>query len=369
MSELILRLHEKLPQWKSVTWAKKNLFNSIFNTILTISIGLLVLNILSSVVSWFFLDATFQGDAKLCRESGGACWAFIFEKSRYIIFGHYPTALVWRPALFIFGVISLFGASFKREFWGKRLFWSWILWLTFSILLLDGRLLGLTHVETTKWGGLPLTLLISFIGIGCSYPFGIILAVARQSNLIVLKTLSVLFIELIRGVPLISILFMASVLFPIFLPDGFTIDKLFRAQVAIILFSGAYMAEVIRGGLQAIPRGQVEAAKSIGLTNSQTLRLVVLPQALRIVIPPTVSTFIGMFKDTSLLVIIALFDLMFTTKSSLSDSEWLGFAREAYIFTAMIYFVCCFSMSRLSKKIEESMPSDGKKGKGVSYGF
>ena len=211
---------------------------------------------------------------------------------------------------------------------------------------------GLEVVTNDKWGGLPLTLMLATIGIIFSYPLGIVLALLRRSNLKILKTLSVLYIELIRGVPLISVLFMSSVMFPLFLPEGVNFDKLLRAQIAIILFVSAYMAEVIRGGLASIPKGQYEAAHTLGLSYFDTMRLIIVPQAIRVVIPPTVNTAIGMFKDTSLVLIIALFDLLNTTKTALRDPEWLGFSLEAYVFVGIIYFVFCYSMSKYSRGLE-----------------
>ena len=214
---------------------------------------------------------------------------------------------------------------------------------------------GLTPVDSADWGGLPLTLLLSVFGLTAAYPLGILLALGRQSRMPAIKSLCIVYIELIRGVPLITLLFMSSVVFPLFLPEGMTVDKILRAQVAIILFTAAYIAEVVRGGLQAIPRGQYEAAESLGLNYFQMMRMIILPQALKIVIPPTVGILISAFKDTSLVVIIALYDILNTTKSVLSEPEWTGFSTEAYIFIAMIYYICCFSMSQYSRKIEKEL--------------
>jgi general L-amino acid transport system permease protein len=210
-------------------------------------------------------------------------------------------------------------------------------------------------VESTQWGGLPLTLLLSVFGLTAAYPLGVILALGRQSKLRAVKTLCIVYIELIRGVPLISLLFMSSIIFPLLLPEGLTINKILRAQVAIIMFTAAYIAEVVRGGLQGMSRGQYEAAESIGLNYYQTMRLVILPQALKIVIPPTVSQLISAFKDTSLVVIIALYDLLKTTQTVLSNPEWMGFSREAYVFVAILYFLGCFSMSNYSRKLEKEL--------------
>ncbi|MGD9228218.1 MAG: amino acid ABC transporter permease, partial [Desulfobacterales bacterium] len=217
---------------------------------------------------------------------------------------------------------------------------------------------GLTSVETTKWGGLPLTLLLSVFGLTAAYPLGVILALGRQSRMPTIRILCVVYIELIRGVPLISLLFMGSIIFPLFLPEGITINQILRAQIAIIMFTAAYIAEVVRGGLQAMARGQYEAADSIGLSYFLTMRLIILPQALKIVIPPTVSILISAFKDTSLVVIIALWDLLKTSQSVLSDPEWMGFSREVYIFVAILYFLGCFSMANYSRKLEKELSTE-----------
>jgi general L-amino acid transport system permease protein len=208
-------------------------------------------------------------------------------------------------------------------------------------------------VEPGKWSGISLTLLLSLFGLTAAYPLGVVLALGRRSRLPAIKIISVLYIELIRGVPLISMLFMASVMFPLFLPEGITVNKILRAQAAIILFTAAYIAEVVRGGLQAIPRGQYEAAESLGLDYYQKMRLIILPQALKIVIPPTMGILISAFKDTSLVVIIGLFDLLKTTQVTLSNPEWMGFSTEAFLFIAILYFLGCFSMSSFSRRLEK----------------
>jgi general L-amino acid transport system permease protein len=222
-------------------------------------------------------------------------------------------------------------------------------------VLLKGGILGLEAVDIQQWGGIILTLLLSVFGLTAAYPLGILLALGRQSEMPVIKTFCVFYIELIRGVPLISLLFMSSVVFPLFLPEGMSINALLRAQIAIIMFTAAYIAEVVRGGLQGMNKGQFEAADSLGLNYTQTMRLIILPQALKIVIPPSVSILISAFKDTSLVVIIGLYDLLKTTQSTLSDPKWMGFSAEAYIFIALIYFVCCFFMSNYSRKLEKEL--------------
>jgi general L-amino acid transport system permease protein len=239
-----------------------------------------------------------------------------------------------------------------RIFWRWWLVFVWLAGLTVIGVLMWGGVFGLPYVENERWGGLILTLLLATFGIALAFPLSILLALGRRSDLPVIRALCVGYIELIRGVPLISVLFMASVMLPLFLPPGLTMDKLARAQIALVLFAAAYLAEVVRGGLQAIPRTQYEAAEAIGLGYWGQMRFVVLPQALRIAVPPLVNTFIGFFKDTSLVLIIGLFDLLSTIKVSLTDPAWAGFSVEAYLFAAAVYFVFCFAMSLYSRRLE-----------------
>jgi general L-amino acid transport system permease protein len=251
-------------------------------------------------------------------------------------------------------VILLF-ISRNRNYWNAVLGYVWIAALIIMGILLRGGVFGLEPVDIEQWGGIILTLLLSVFGLTSAYPLGVLLALGRQSRLPVIKTFCIFYIELIRGVPLISLLFMSSVVFPLFLPEGVSINGIIRAQVAIILFTAAYIAEVVRGGLQGMSKGQFEAAEAIGLNYSQTMRLIILPQALKIVIPPSVSVLISAFKDTSLVVIIGLYDLLKTTQATLSDPKWMGFSAEAYIFLSIIYFICCFFMSNYSRKLEKEL--------------
>lgn len=347
------RAEAKAPMQNTAIWLKKNLFSSPGNTMLSITVVSLVLMALGPLINWLVINSVWKGTAADCREASGACLVFIREKYQFILFGFYPREALWRPILSIALFIAFLWWSKEPKRWSKRLLWRWLKLLLLITLLMKGGMFGLEHVSVDKWGGLPLTLLLSFFGLLFSYPFGIILALGRTGTLPLIRIFCVTYIELIRGVPMISLLFMASVMFPLFLPDGVSFPKLLRAQVAIIMFMSAYMAEVVRGGLMAIDKGQYEAADSLGLNYWQKQMKVILPQALKIVIPPTVNTSIGMFKDTSLVVIIALSDLLMTTKTALKDPKWLGFSVEAYLFSALIYFIFCFSMSRYSNRLEE----------------
>jgi len=338
-----------------IGWARHNLFNGVFNSILTVVTLVFLWNVVPPLFRWALIDSAWHTTGQACRQAAGACWSVISMNYRFILFGFYPYEQQWRPLLAMLILFGLLFYSRDRSHWKKPLAYAWIIGLFTMGLLMKGGVLGLSSVESTQWGGLPLTLLLAVFGLTAAYPLGVILALGRRSRMPGVKVLCILYIELIRGVPLISLLFMSSIIFPLFLPEGVTFNKILRAQVAIILFTAAYIAEVIRGGLQGMSRGQYEAAESIGLNYYLTMRLIILPQALKIVIPPTVSILISAFKDTSLVVIIALFDLLKTTQSVLSNPEWMGFSREAYVFIAILYFLGCFSMSNYSRKLEREL--------------
>jgi general L-amino acid transport system permease protein len=338
-------------------WLRTNLFSSVPNGILTIVLLAVLAKGVIGFAQWGIANAVWltpANDSSACKavRGSGACWAIIPEKYRFILFGTYPFDEQWRPALSVALFIALFYLSSRRALWRRELALLWIGTLALISVLMWGGVFGLSFVSQDRWGGLPVTLILATFGLAFGFPLGILVALGRRSKLPAIRSLSVLYVELIRGVPLVSLLFMASVMFPLFMPAGFNIDKLLRAQIAIILFAGAYLAEVIRGGLQAVPRGQYEAADALGLSYWRKHRLVVLPQAIRHVIPPLVNTFIAFFKDTSLVLIIGIFDLLTTAKTAIIDPAWQQFSVEVYIFVAAIYFVFCFAMSRYSRSLE-----------------
>ncbi|HEV3008760.1 MAG TPA: amino acid ABC transporter permease [Burkholderiales bacterium] len=333
-------------------WLRANLFASWPETIATLLILWLLWKTVPPFIDWAFLDAVWKPDSKACRAGEGACWGFIGEKHRFILFGTYPYELHWRPALATVILIGLWVFSGFRAFWKSWLALVWLFGLLVIGVLMWGGVFGMRYVENERWGGLILTLLLTTFGVAFAFPLSILLALGRRSDMPVIRALCVGYIELIRGVPLISLLFMASVMLPLFLPSGVSIDKLLRAQIAIILFAAAYLAEVIRGGLQAIPRGQYDAAHALALPFWRRTYLIILPQALRIAVPALVNNFIALFKDTSLVLIIGLFDLLSTVKISLSEPAWNGFGVEAYVFASLVYFVFCAAMSRYSKSFE-----------------
>jgi len=339
----------------AIGWVRKNLFNGVLNSILTLVIFFSLWRTVPFLVRWAFIDSAWFTNGQACKQAGGACWSIISANYRFILFGFYPYEEQWRPLLSMLILFGLLFYSRDRKHWKKALAYAWIAGLCAMGVLMTGGVFWLKRVESTQWGGLPLTLLLAVFGLAAAYPLGVVLALGRRSRMPTIRVLCVVYIELIRGVPLISLLFMSSVILPLFLPAGVTFNKILRAQVAIILFTAAYIAEVVRGGLQGMSRGQYEAADSLGLNYYLTMRLVILPQALKIVIPPTVSILISAFKDTSLVVIIALFDILKTTQTVLSKPEWMGFSREAYVFVAVLYFLGCFSMSNYSRRLEKEL--------------
>lgn len=339
-----------------MSWIRKNLFSSWPNALATLVLLWLAWRLVPPFIDWAFLQAVWAGDSRACRaaQGEGACWAFVAEKHRFILFGTYPYDEHWRPAAATLALLALWGVSALRRFWRASLALLWLAGLAVISVLMWGGVLGLPYVENERWGGLILTLLLTTFGVALAFPIAVLLALGRRSRLPVIQALCIGYIELIRGVPLISLLFMASVMVPLFLPEGLSIDKLLRAQLALIGFAAAYLAEVVRGGLQAIPKHQYEAADALGLSYWQRTVYVVLPQALRIAVPPLVNTFIGFFKDTSLVVIIGLFDLLHAVKVALNEPAWTGFGVEAYLFAALVYFVFCYAMSRYSRTLERA---------------
>jgi general L-amino acid transport system permease protein len=346
-----------------IGWARANLFNSVWSTLVTLALAYFILKFGIAFVDWAFVksvwtvgaDATGRLDPSACREvkGVGACWAVINDKYRFILFGRYPYTEQWRPALVILLFIGLFIVSAMRRFWRRELVLIWLGTLTLIGVLMWGGVFGLPYVAQDEWGGLPITLILSTFGLASAFPLAVLVALGRRArSLPAVRLLCIIYVELIRGVPLISLLFMASVMFPLFMPVHLNPDKLLRAQVAIILFAAAYLAEVVRGGLQALPRGQYEAADALGLSYWKKMTLVILPQALRLVIPPLVNTFIGFFKDTSLVLIIGIFDLLTSGKVAVAEPIWQGYSTEVYIMLALIYFCFCYSMARYSRGLE-----------------
>ncbi|MBY5587923.1 amino acid ABC transporter permease [Rhizobium leguminosarum] len=359
----------------AVAWIRHNLLATPKDVILTILALALIAWAVPQLVNWLFIQAVWSGpDRTFCATTlqggiqpdgwSGACWAFISAKYDQFIFGRYPLGERWRPAivgiLFILLLVPMLIPSAPRKGLNAILLFAVLPIIAFW--LLHGGF-GLEVVETPLWGGLMVTLVLSFVGIAVSLPVGILLALGRRSRMPVIRMLCVTFIEVIRGVPLITVLFMASVMLPLFLPTGWNVDKLLRALIGVSIFTSAYMAEVIRGGLQAIPKGQFEGADSLGLGYWQKTRLIIMPQAIKLVIPSIVNTFIGTFKDTSLVTIIGMFDLLGIVKLNFSDANWASAVTPitGLIFAGFIFWLFCFGMSRYSGFMERHLDTGHKR--------
>ena len=336
-------------------WARRNLFGGPRQALLSILAALLVAAAGARALSWLLLDATFSGGAAACRINDGACWPFLGENARLILFGTYPEAEQWRAALAALVLLACLGISFISRFWQPRLAIVWIAAILLAILLLHGGFAGLAPVPMGAWSGLPVTLLLASIAVVGAFPLAILLAFGRRSRRRPLRWASTAFIEMLRGTPLIGVLFLAAVMFPLFVPPQISIDSLPRVQLALTLFTAAYMAEVIRGGLLAVPPGQAEAAQALGLSKWQARRRVILPQALRVSVPGLVNTAISEVKNTTLVLIVGVFDLLQTTRLSYVEAQWRPYFAEAYLFTGTLFFLLCFALSRLSLKIERKL--------------
>lgn len=334
-------------------WCRINLFASVGSSAFTLLVAAVAATVVPDIFMWAVGDSVwYSDDATACQEAHGACWAVIAEKHRVILFGTYPFDQQWRGVLVVGIILSLTLASTFRRFWSHALIIAWAAGICAVFILQLGGIFGLEHIPTSLWGGLPLTLML-FVGtVAIGSPLAIVLALGRRSEMPIIKALSVAYIEIVRGIPLVNVLFMASLMFPLFMPESITLDKLVRAQMGMIIFYAAYTAEAVRGGLQAIPRGQYEAADALGVSYWQRTRKIVLPQALRIVIAPLVNDVIRAFKNTSVLTIIGLFDILGGTMAALEDPSWSRYYLEAYIFIALLYFSFCFSMSKYSQRLE-----------------
>jgi general L-amino acid transport system permease protein len=344
-------------------WARANLFANWGSTLATVVMALMAISALPPLVNWAIVHAVWRPDADACQAARGvgACWGVVTEKWRFIVFGRFPFESQWRPEVAAILLLGLLLVSCIRSFWKPWLAIVWIAVVPVFFLLMGGGHFGLDAVPTDNWGGLPLTIMLATFGILFAFPLSILVALGRRSHMPAIRSLCVVYVELIRGVPLISVLFMASFLFPLFLPVGKSPDVLLRVLVGITLFSAAYLAEIVRGGLQAIPRGQVEAAATLGLSYWQTQRKIVLPQALALVVPGIMNSFIAIFKDTSLVTIVSLYELTGALNLALnSDANWRPFKIEGYIFIVLVYFAFCFAMSRYSLWIESRL-SAGKR--------
>ena len=353
-------------------WMREHLFTGPVNIAMTFILLALFLWVVPGVIRFLFIDAVWSGvDRESCiiteqRPVVGACWAFIRDRAAYFTYGSYPVPERWRVDVFFvllaIGVVWLLKLNAPRRDLGAFYFFI-ALPIASYILLVGAPFLGLRIVETNLWGGILVTIVCSAVGIVVSLPLGILLALGRRSTMPAARLFSVIFIEFVRGVPLITVLFMASVMLPLFVPDYLQPDKLLRALFGIALFAAAYMAEVVRAGLQALPKGQYEGAMSLGLNYGQMMRLIILPQALKVTIPNIVNTYIGLFKDTTLVVIVGIFDFLKTIEAARIDPLWGAptVSATGYVYAAIFYFVCCYLMSRYARSVEVRLAQADKR--------
>jgi general L-amino acid transport system permease protein len=353
-------------------WVRENLLSSPLNIVLTVLIALLFAWIVPELLKFLVIDAVWTGaDRDACREvvqhrEIGACWPFVWERLPYFIYGSYPREEIWRVNIFfVMLVVGVFWLLWLNAPWrdlGAGYFFI-VLPICSFILLHGSAAIGLPVVDTSLWGGVLVTIVVSAVGIVVSLPIGILLALGRRSDMPAVKLFSVIFIEFVRGVPLVTVLFMASVMLPLFVPEELSPDKLLRALIGIAMFAAAYMAEVVRAGLQAIPKGQFEGAMAVGLSYWQMMRLIVLPQALKITIPNIVNTYIGLFKDTTLVFIVGIFDLLKTIEVARIDPKWATpvTSTTGYAVAAIFYLIFCYAMSRYARATEARLAKAEKR--------
>ncbi len=341
-------------------WVRRNFFNGYLNAAVTLLILWLLAVTVPSLIDWTLINAVWHSDdAAACRAATGACWAVVSEKHRVMLFGTFPYDQQWRGMLVVALIVGLFVTSATRKLALRALLATWVVGMGCVFVLMFGGVLGLEPIATHQWSGLPLTL-IMFVGtIFGGIPLGVLLALGRRSNMPAIRALCVGFIEIVRGLPLVTVLFMASLMFPLFLPEGFNFDKFLRAQIAMTLFFAAYAAEIVRGGLQAIDRGQYEAADAIGLSYRKKMMNVILPQVGKVVLPSMMNEIIRAFKNTTFIGIIGLFDVLRATSTAIQDPVWVQYSIEAYLFIFLLYFTSCFAMSKYSQRVEQTMNQRG----------
>jgi general L-amino acid transport system permease protein len=330
---------------------------SPLDAILTATVAALAIVIGIPLVRWALVDARWTGTGEGCRAAGGACWAFVGHKLSFILFGLYPPNERWRPSVVLLLLVALIVVTAVPRFWRRSLLVAWLAGLVMATWLMRGGA-GLAPVATRLWGGLPVTVMLTAVGLALGFPLAVGLALARRSHWPVARALSIAFVETVRGVPLIAVLYVAALVIPLAMPRGIEIDKLVLAQIAVAVFASAYLSEAVRSGLQLVPRGQYDAARALGLSSWRLHRLVILPQALRTVVPSFVSIAVGFFQDTSLVVIIGLFDLLNTARVAAQDPAWLGFHTEAFVFVGATYFLGSTLLSQYGLWLERRLHLD-----------
>ncbi|MGO4851387.1 amino acid ABC transporter permease [Phaeovulum sp. W22_SRMD_FR3] len=338
--------------------SRRPLLRLLFGDAVSVTITLGVTGLLMAVLpalDWAFVSADWHGDADSCRQASGACWAYLHDKARLILFGIYPPDQQWRPILVMVLILAMVMASLLPRFWNGRLMLLWGGAIALMLVLMHGGPPGLDVVPTAQWGGLPVTLLLAVLSLGLGFPLAVLLALGRQSGLPVVKAVSVCTIELVRGLPLVGLLFVAAILLPLLLPADWSIDKLGRTVAALTIFAAAYLAEVLRGGLQGLGRGQAEAAQALGIPYWKMIWHIILPQAIQKVIPPLTNTAIVMVKNTSLVMIVGVFDMLGAGRAAAGDPAWPAPFTETYLFIAAIYFAICVSISLYARWLERGV--------------
>ena len=344
-------------------WLKNNLFSSVPNSLASLLVLAILMNILPGMIDWLFISANWSGETQDACTKDGACWVFVSAWSQQFFYGSYPDEELWRVNLCLVMLVVIITASIrvKKELREKVLIPLFLLLPFISIAILDGSYLGLVQVDTDYWGGFSLNILLAAASIIVAFPLGFLWALGRRSHMPLARTISIGFIEFFRGVPVLALFFMGSVMLPLFFPEGTSVDKLLRVWIVLILFMAGYMAEVYRGGFNAIPQGQYEAADSLGLNYWQKTLLIILPQVIKISMPNILATFVMLFKNTTFLLIIGIFEMLSTTQTALSNSHWLGgHAEEGYLFVALVFWIACFSMSMMATSIERKLNTDHK---------
>lgn len=346
-----------------IGWLKANLFSSPINSMVTVLISLFLLSVLPDTIDWLFISADWSGVSQDQCSKEGACWVFVSAWLQQFVYGSYPDAELWRINLSVVMLAGVIAAPYAlpvalRNKLGVPLF---LLFPFICAAILDGRLVGLPFVSTDFWGGFSLNVFLAAASIIVAFPLSFLWALGRRSDMPFIKSVCVILIEFFRGVPVLALFFMGSVMLPLFFPEGVNVDKLLRVWIVLVLFMSGYMAEVFRGGFQAIPQGQYEAADSLGLSYWQKTLLIIFPQVIKVSMPNILATFVMLFKNTTFLLIIGIFEVLSTTQTALSNSNWLGgHATEGYVFVAVVFWVCCFGMSMISSNIEKKLDTSHK---------
>lgn len=346
-----------------IPWVKDNFFASIGNSLTTLIIIGLLANLLPPLIDWLFLSANWSGTTQADCTKEGACWVFVSAWSKQFFFGSYPTEEIWRIFICLISLVAVIAASYllPKDSRNKLGIPAFLILPFVWIIILDGSLIGLEYVATDYWGGFALNVLMAAASIIVAFPLSFLWALGRRSDMPFMKSVCVILIEFFRGVPVLALFFMGSVMLPLFFPEGTNVDKLLRVWIVLTLFMAGYMAEVFRGGFQAVPKGQYEAADSLGLGYWQKTLLIILPQVIKVSMPNILATFVMLFKNTTFLLIIGIFEMLSTTQTALTNSNWLGgHSTEGYLFVALVFWICCFSMSMISSSIERKLDTSHK---------